>query len=84
MKITFQVPRNFHVCLMRRHASNDDELCDISIRTLKLIFFSVTAAPLPLAELCRRRIRISLGKKRLNQVEELPLPRLLHDYVLYR
>nr|CAB3266544.1 META3 [Phallusia mammillata] len=54
--------------------------CEVGIRYIN----GLDPAPLPLAELCRRRIRMSVGQKHLHEVSELPLPHLLKEYVLYR
>ncbi|XP_019637360.1 PREDICTED: SPRY domain-containing SOCS box protein 4-like isoform X1 [Branchiostoma belcheri] len=40
--------------------------------------------PLPLMDLCRRTIRLSLGKDRLKDVPKLPLPQALKNYLLYQ
>nr|NP_001027614.1 Ci-META3 [Ciona intestinalis]BAB79622.1 Ci-META3 [Ciona intestinalis] len=54
--------------------------CEVGIKYIN----GLEPAPLPMAELCRRRIRMSMGKKHLHEVEKLPLPHLLQEYVLYR
>ncbi|XP_002734356.1 SPRY domain-containing SOCS box protein 1-like [Saccoglossus kowalevskii] len=40
--------------------------------------------PLPLMDLCRRAIRVSVGKERLHKVHDLPLPTVLRNYLLYQ
>lgn len=42
------------------------------------------AEPLPLMELCRRSVRVSLGKDRLSKIHALPLPEALKSYLLYQ
>ncbi|CAK8672742.1 SPRY domain-containing SOCS box protein 1-like [Clavelina lepadiformis] len=54
--------------------------CEVGIKYLN----GLKPAPLPLNELCRRRIRMCLGKNNLNRVQSLPLPLYLRQYVLYR
>uniref|UniRef100_H2YM99 SPRY domain-containing SOCS box protein 2 n=1 Tax=Ciona savignyi TaxID=51511 RepID=H2YM99_CIOSA len=54
--------------------------CEVGIKYIN----SLEPAPLPMSELCRRRIRMSLGKNNLHDVTKLPLPHLLQEYVLYR
>lgn len=55
-----------------------------SISTFNDYFvFLFTAEPLPLMDLCRRSVRLALGKERLNEIEELPLPESLKGYLLY-
>lgn len=45
---------------------------------------SVTAEPLPLMDLCRRVARLALGRDRLNQIDTLPLPETLKNYLQYQ
>lgn len=40
--------------------------------------------PLPLMDICRRVVRQQLGKTRLHEVDNLPLPNPLKNYLLYR
>lgn len=42
------------------------------------------AEPLPLMDLCRRAVRLALGKERLNEIPALPLPASLKSYLLYQ
>lgn len=46
--------------------------------------FSLPAEPLPLMDLCRRAVRLALGKERLNEIPTLPLPASLKSYLLYQ
>ncbi|KAL8198350.1 UNVERIFIED_CONTAM: SPRY domain-containing SOCS box protein 1 [Gekko kuhli] len=43
-----------------------------------------SSEPLPLMDLCRRSVRFALGKDRLNEIHELPLPESLKSYLLYQ
>ncbi|XP_071945116.1 protein gustavus-like [Antedon mediterranea] len=54
--------------------------CEI---TLKYIG-GLEPSPLPLQELCRRAIRVSLGKENLENVYELPLPMMVKRYLLFQ
>lgn len=49
---------------------------------LSLLVFS--AEPLPLMDLCRRSVRLALGKERLGAIPALPLPASLKAYLLYQ
>lgn len=50
-----------------------------------LTFFSLLAAePLPLMDLCRRSIRLALGRQRLPDISSLPLPQSLKNYLQYQ
>ncbi|KAI4886887.1 hypothetical protein NFI96_010501 [Prochilodus magdalenae] len=40
--------------------------------------------PLPLMDLCRRAARLALGRERLQQIETLPLPQSLKNYLQYQ
>ena len=42
------------------------------------------AEPLPLMDLCRRSVRLALGKGRLGEIHALPLPASLKTYLLYQ
>lgn len=42
------------------------------------------AEPLPLMDLCRRSVRLALGKERLGEIQSLPLPASLKAYLLYQ
>jgi len=43
-----------------------------------------SAEPLPLMDLCRRSIRFALGRDRLHDIEILPLPLSLKNYLQYQ
>lgn len=45
---------------------------------------SLLAEPLPLMDLCRRSVRLALGKNRLSEISTLPLPKSLKNYLLYQ
>lgn len=47
-------------------------------------FFFPAAEPLPLMDLCRRSIRFALGRDRLHDIEILPLPLSLKNYLQYQ
>ena len=50
-----------------------------------LIYGTLFAAePLPLMDICRRVVRQQLGKTRLHEIDNLPLPNPLKNYLLYR
>ncbi|EGW00479.1 SPRY domain-containing SOCS box protein 4 [Cricetulus griseus] len=40
--------------------------------------------PLPLMDLCRRSIRSALGRQRLRDIDSLPLPQSLKNYLQYQ
>ncbi|ELK16684.1 SPRY domain-containing SOCS box protein 4 [Pteropus alecto] len=42
------------------------------------------AEPLPLMDLCRRSIRLALGRQRLQDISSLPLPQSLKNYLQYQ
>lgn len=42
------------------------------------------AEPMPLMDLCRRAVRLALGKERLGNIHALPLPASLKAYLLYQ
>lgn len=42
------------------------------------------AAPRELMDICRRTIRIEMGRERLHRVDELRLPQALKRYLLYK
>ena len=44
----------------------------------------VAAEPLPLMDLCRRSIRLALGRQRLGDIGSLPLPQSLKNYLQYQ
>lgn len=54
--------------------------CEIGMRYIN----KLEPEPLPLAELCRRSIRQSMGKVTEEGVKQLPLPPLLQGYVMNR
>ena len=56
---------------------------DGSGETLTL-FPLVVAEPLPLMDLCRRCIRLALGRQRLQDIGSLPLPQSLKNYLQYQ
>lgn len=43
-----------------------------------------SAEPLPLMDLCRRAARLALGRDRLQEIESLPLPQSLKNYLQYQ
>ena len=43
-----------------------------------------TASPLPLQDLCRREIRLAVGKEHLEDIYQLPLPTMVKRYILYQ
>lgn len=51
---------------------------------LSLSLFSPTAEPLSLMDLCRRSVRVALGRDRLSEIHRLPLPVSLKNYLLYQ
>ncbi|KAI6228644.1 hypothetical protein M3Y99_01205000 [Aphelenchoides fujianensis] len=54
--------------------------CEITMRYMG----SLDPEPRGLMDICRRTIRLQMGPKRINGVDELPLPQPLKDYVLFR
>nr|XP_029537262.1 SPRY domain-containing SOCS box protein 4-like [Oncorhynchus nerka] len=40
--------------------------------------------PLPLMDLCRRVARLALGRDRVNQIDTLPLPETIKNYLQYQ
>lgn len=62
--------------IIRQTVSGDAEKLTLSI------FFP--AEPLPLMDLCRRSIRFALGRDRLHDIEILPLPLSLKNYLQYQ
>ncbi|XP_033109296.1 protein gustavus-like [Anneissia japonica] len=54
--------------------------CEITLKYLG----GLEPSPLPLQELCRRSIRVSLGKENLENVYELPLPMMVKRYLLFQ
>ncbi|CDQ83527.1 unnamed protein product [Oncorhynchus mykiss] len=54
--------------------------CEVSIRYVN----GLDPEPLPLMDLCRRVARLALGRDRLNQIDTLPLPETLKNYLQYQ
>ncbi|XP_039223239.1 SPRY domain-containing SOCS box protein 1 [Crotalus tigris] len=54
--------------------------CEIQMRYLN----GLDPEPLPLMDLCRRSVRLALGKNRLCEIATLPLPKSLRNYLLYQ
>lgn len=54
--------------------------CEIRMRYLN----GLDPEPLPLMDLCRRSVRLALGKERLGEIPALPLPASLKAYLLYQ
>ncbi|KAG8505561.1 LOW QUALITY PROTEIN: SPRY domain-containing SOCS box protein 1, partial [Galemys pyrenaicus] len=54
-----------------------EELCSVRIKVS-------LPEPLPLMDLCRRSVRLALGKERLGAIHALPLPAALKAYLLYQ
>lgn len=59
-------------------------LCVWFVTLCVLFFFLPTAEPLPLMDLCRRSVRLALGRERLTEIHGLPLPASLKNYLLYQ
>ncbi|KAG5835643.1 hypothetical protein ANANG_G00246190 [Anguilla anguilla] len=54
--------------------------CEIRIRYVN----GLDPEPLPLMDLCRRSVRVALGRERLGEIHRLPLPASLKNYLLYQ
>ncbi|XP_074070999.1 SPRY domain-containing SOCS box protein 4 [Macrotis lagotis] len=54
--------------------------CEITMRYIN----GLDPEPLPLMDLCRRSIRFALGRERLHEIELLPLPQSLKNYLQYQ
>ncbi|GAB0193477.1 SPRY domain-containing SOCS box protein 4 [Grus japonensis] len=54
--------------------------CEITMRYIN----GLDPEPLPLMDLCRRSIRFALGRDRLHDIEILPLPLSLKNYLQYQ
>ncbi|XP_053499502.1 SPRY domain-containing SOCS box protein 1 [Ictalurus furcatus] len=54
--------------------------CEIRIRYIN----GLDPEPLPLMDLCRRSVRLALGRERLTEIHGLPLPASLKNYLLYQ
>lgn len=64
-------------------------LTDVDYPPLTFLFLSLSlslssAEPLPLMDLCRRAARLALGRERLQEIESLPLPQSLKNYLQYQ
>lgn len=57
-----------------------------SAKHVLLIYLSPlpSAEPLSLMDLCRRSVRVALGRDRLSEIHRLPLPASLKNYLLYQ
>lgn len=54
--------------------------CEIRIRYIN----GLDPEPLSLMDLCRRSVRVALGRDRLSEIHRLPLPASLKNYLLYQ
>ncbi|XP_040204992.1 SPRY domain-containing SOCS box protein 4 [Rana temporaria] len=54
--------------------------CEITMRYIN----GLDPEPLPLMDLCRRSVRFAIGRERLHQIESLPLPQSLKNYLQYQ
>ncbi|XP_016316457.1 SPRY domain-containing SOCS box protein 4-like [Sinocyclocheilus anshuiensis] len=54
--------------------------CEITMRYIN----GLDPEPLPLMDLCRRAARLALGRERLQEIETLPLPQSLKNYLQYQ
>ncbi|XP_054646206.1 SPRY domain-containing SOCS box protein 1 [Dunckerocampus dactyliophorus] len=54
--------------------------CEIRIRYIN----GLDPEPLSLMDLCRRSVRVALGRERLCEIHRLPLPAFLKNYLLYQ
>lgn len=54
------------------------------INLLLLCLPTTAAEPLPLMDLCRRAARLALGRERLQEIQSLPLPQSLKNYLQYQ
>ncbi|XP_033641933.1 protein gustavus-like [Asterias rubens] len=54
--------------------------CEISVKYLG----GLEPSPLPLQDLCRREIRLAVGKEHLEDIYQLPLPTMVKRYILYQ
>lgn len=59
-------------------------LSDLLLMNFYLSLFLPIAEPLPLMDLCRRSVRVALGRERLSEIHGLPLPASLKNYLLYQ
>lgn len=61
--------------------------CRLLLLSTNFIFLPLSlslAEPLPLMDLCRRAARLALGRERLQEIESLPLPQSLKNYLQYQ
>ncbi|XP_054888750.1 SPRY domain-containing SOCS box protein 4-like isoform X2 [Poeciliopsis prolifica] len=54
--------------------------CEITMKYVN----GLDPEPLPLMDLCRRAARLALGRERLKEIESLPLPQSLKNYLQYQ
>ncbi|XP_054768870.1 protein gustavus-like [Lytechinus pictus] len=54
--------------------------CEITLK----YFGGLEPSPLPLQDLCRRCVRVSVGKEHLENVYQLPLPNMVKRYLLFQ
>lgn len=54
--------------------------CEITMKYVN----GLDPEPLPLMDLCRRAARLALGRERLQEIETLPLPQSLKNYLQYQ
>ncbi|KAF3699197.1 SPRY domain-containing SOCS box protein 4 [Channa argus] len=54
--------------------------CEISMKYIN----GLDPEPLPLMDLCRRAARLAMGRERLQEIERLPLPQSLKNYLQYQ
>ncbi|KAG7470633.1 hypothetical protein MATL_G00115910 [Megalops atlanticus] len=54
--------------------------CEITMQYIN----GLDPEPLPLMDLCRRAARLALGRDRLHEIESLPLPQSLKNYLQYQ
>ncbi|XP_061049607.1 SPRY domain-containing SOCS box protein 4 [Eubalaena glacialis] len=54
--------------------------CEVTMRYIN----GLDPEPLPLMDLCRRCIRLALGRQRLQDISSLPLPQSLKNYLQYQ
>ncbi|KAI5943351.1 SPRY domain-containing SOCS box protein 4 [Manis javanica] len=54
--------------------------CEVTMRYVN----GLDPEPLPLTDLCRRSIRLALGRQRLRDIGSLPLPQSLKNYLQYQ
>ncbi|KHJ89161.1 SOCS box [Oesophagostomum dentatum] len=54
--------------------------CEITMKYLG----GIEPSPRPLMDICRRAIRVEMGRHRLHRVDELRLPPQLKRFIMYR